>query len=198
MRGAAALLLAGTCLSAVTAHAQDATWLPNPGSNNWNTGTNWSPGVVPTGTATFGQSNVTSIFFSPGLTTVGTLTFNANAPAYNFNLCACDEFRITGAGIVNNSSNAPVFNSDGLISFRNASTAGNAIINNFSGGEVEFRQTASAGIATINNDGGLIAFNTFATAGNATINNVDGLIEFRDRTTAGNAIINNDTLGFPG
>ena len=91
-----------------------------------------------------------------------------------------------------------MFNSDGLISFRNASTAGNAIINNFSGGEVEFRQTASAGIATINNDGGLIAFNTFATAGNATINNVDGLIEFRDRTTAGNAIINNDTLGFPG
>jgi hypothetical protein len=70
MRSAAAFLLAGTCLSAVTAHAQDATWQLNPGSNNWNTGTNWSAGVVPTGTATFDQSNVTSIFFSPGLTTV--------------------------------------------------------------------------------------------------------------------------------
>jgi autotransporter-associated beta strand protein len=198
MRSAAALLLAGTCLSAVTAHAQDATWQLNPGSNNWNTGTNWSAGVVPTGTATFDQSNVTSIFFSPGLTTVETLTFNQNAPAYDFNLCACDEFRITGAGIVNNSASAPVFNNDGLISFRNASTAGNAIINNFSGGDVEFRQTASAGNATINNDGGVIAFNTFSTAGNATINNIDGQIEFRDRSTAGNAIINNDTLGFPG
>jgi hypothetical protein len=113
MRRAAALLLAGTCLGTVAAHAQDATWLPNPGSGDWNTGTNWSASVVPTGTATFGQSNVTSIFFSASPTTIGALTFNQNAPAYDFNLCACDEFRITGTGIINNSSNAPRFDNLG-------------------------------------------------------------------------------------
>ena len=57
-----------------------------PGSGDWNTGTNWSAGVVPTGTATFGQSNVHVDFLLGRSTTIGTLTFNQNAPAYDFNL----------------------------------------------------------------------------------------------------------------
>ena len=189
------MLLAGTCLSAATAQAQDATWLLNPGSNDWNTGTNWSSVAVPTGTATFGQSNVTSIFFSPGLTTVGTLTFNANAPAYNFNVigCACDEFRITEAGIVNNSSNAPTFDVlGGTLSFRGGSTAGNADITNRLGGVTEFRDGSSAGTATITNRAlSGTDFHNSTSAANAIITNNGGTTNFFDASTAGSAIITN-------
>lgn len=77
---AAAALLGG-----MPAHAQDATWLPNPGSNNFNTASNWTPATVPTGTAFFGTSNTTSIAFQSFTTTsVGTLQFNPGAPAYSF------------------------------------------------------------------------------------------------------------------
>jgi hypothetical protein len=37
--------------------AQDATWLGNPGSGTFNTGSNWSTGSVPTGTAFFDASS---------------------------------------------------------------------------------------------------------------------------------------------
>src|SRR6266545_803345 len=57
-------LLAGACLWAACAHAQDAMWLLNPGSGDWNTAANWSPATTPTGTAIFGLSNVTSLTFS--------------------------------------------------------------------------------------------------------------------------------------
>ena len=97
---------------ASTAHAQDATWLPNPGSNNFNTASNWTPATVPTGTAFFGTSNTTSIAFQSFTTTsVGTLQFNPGAPAYSFTTenGFSTSISITGTGIVNNSSNAPTF-----------------------------------------------------------------------------------------
>jgi hypothetical protein len=50
-----AALLAGLSLSAVAAHAQDATWNLN-GTGDFNTSTNWTPATVPTGTAFFGAT----------------------------------------------------------------------------------------------------------------------------------------------
>ena len=47
-------------LPATPSHAQDATWLANPGSGDFNTGANWTPATVPTGTAFFGTSSTTS------------------------------------------------------------------------------------------------------------------------------------------
>src|SRR5260221_730386 len=70
-----AALLAGLSLSAVAAHAQDATWNQN-GTGNFNTNTNWTPATVPTGTAFFGVSNQNIVSFSAG-TTIDSWTFNA-------------------------------------------------------------------------------------------------------------------------
>src|SRR5262245_27013520 len=99
-------------LAATSAHAQDATWLLNPGSGSFNTATNWNPAVVPTNTAIFGASNTTSISFQPFTTTsIATLQFNPDAPAYTFATSPglFTSISVTGAGIVNNSSNAPTF-----------------------------------------------------------------------------------------
>jgi len=60
---------AAALLAATSAHAQDATWLLNPGSRTFNTATNWNPAVVPTNTAIFGASNTTLISFQPFTTT---------------------------------------------------------------------------------------------------------------------------------
>ena len=82
-------LLATTALVAVTAfapgaaRAQNATWLSLPASDDFNTRTNWSPGVVPGGTASFGTSETTALTFSAD-TTVGGWTFNPGASAYTF------------------------------------------------------------------------------------------------------------------
>jgi hypothetical protein len=79
-RQSAALLLVNLFFGAFTAHAQNAKWLAAPTSSDWNTPTNWTPQTVPTGTATFGTSNITSLTFSQD-TSVGTLQFTA-APSY--------------------------------------------------------------------------------------------------------------------
>ena len=82
-------LLATTALVAVmafapgAARAQDATWLLNPTSGDFNTAANWNPATVPTGTAFFGASNTTALRFSANAA-IGGWTFNAGAPAYTF------------------------------------------------------------------------------------------------------------------
>jgi hypothetical protein len=57
-------------LAALPAGAQDATWLLNPGSNDFNTAANWSSATVPLGTAFFGASNTPSLTFSAVSTTM--------------------------------------------------------------------------------------------------------------------------------
>src|SRR5271154_6471219 len=58
------VLLVGLCLGAVAAHAQNATWGSTPASSDWNTASNWVQDAVPSGTATFGASNTTTITLS--------------------------------------------------------------------------------------------------------------------------------------
>jgi len=96
-------------LNVGAAHAQNAAWNPAPGSNDWDTGGNWTPAAVPSDTATFGPSNKTSLTFSAATTNINTLQFNAGAPSYTFTLSANNFFNINGAGIVNNSANQPTF-----------------------------------------------------------------------------------------
>ena len=83
LRNGVFVLLVSVCLGAVAARAQDATWGPPVGSSDYNTASNWSPPTPggPTGTATFGTSNTTTITFSIPSTSVSTLQFNAGAPA---------------------------------------------------------------------------------------------------------------------
>ena len=135
----------------VAAQAQNAMWSATPGSNIWDTAANWSPATVPTGTASFGPSNTTTIQFLPTAgTSIGTLQFNPGAPAYTFTDFPpfFTSVRITGRGIVNESSNPPTFivgNQENLL-FLNASTAGNAIIITNGGGSLHLRTAPPAGL----------------------------------------------------
>jgi autotransporter-associated beta strand protein len=166
-------------LAALPARAQDTTWLVNPGSGNFNTAANWTPATVPTGTAFFGASNTTSITFQPFTTTsIGTLQFNANAPAYSFITSdgLTTSISITGAGIVNNSSNAPTFiiGNQANIFFRNASTAGNAIIITNAGALTAFVDSATGGDARfITNAGGAFDI-TSLSSGAMTAGSIEG------------------------
>ncbi|MGQ0590908.1 MAG: beta strand repeat-containing protein, partial [Sphingosinicella sp.] len=191
-------------------------WLAAPATNLWNTGSNWNPDAVPIGTARFGPSTRTTLVFSPGTTQVGRLLFDADAPAYTFNLDSRiisqgggSGLNILGQGIVNNSAFRPVIyvtvantvaGGGAALNFFNSSTAGNAAITSFNTGDVSraatnFYQTSSAGTAVIDNVGSGTAFHESSTAASATINNgpngFTGSAVFFDTSTAGNATINN-------
>jgi autotransporter-associated beta strand protein len=136
-------------VAAPAALAQDATWLATPASGDFSTPTNWTPGTVPTGVATFGGSSVTTLTFS-GSRNIDGFTFDPGAPAYTFNLTSGFGLRFHTDGIINNSGNAPTFNvSNSQLIFDDSSTAGNAIIN-LNAGTVQFLGTSTAGTAQLN------------------------------------------------
>ena len=188
-------LLAGTALVAAAlavgpATAQDATWLLNPGSGDFNTGPNWNPALVPTGTAFFGTSNTTALSFSAA-TTVGGWTFNAGASAYTFTNGQFLTFN--GAGIVVNGGSATITNNNNL-NFNGTSTAGSAAITN--SGNLIFNNCSTAGSATIANNNFVVLFQDTSTAGSATITNT-GDLSFENTSTASSATItNNNNLNF--
>jgi autotransporter-associated beta strand protein len=194
-RSAAFILLTVVCQVPVTADAGDATWLSSPGSGNWNTDANWAPGVVPTGTAAFGASDTTTVTFSKSASVDG-LQFNPGAPAYSFKLSGFS-LTVEGTGIVNQSSNAPIFLISsssppaGILVFKGVSTAGNSIITNGSGGNTRFQDTSTAGTATITtNAGGTTRFYDKSSGGDARfITNAGGKVDistlFAGATTAG-------------
>ncbi len=166
-------------LAALPARAQDATWSTAPGSSNFNTAANWTPATVPTGTGFFGASNTTSIAFQAFTTTsVGTLQFNPGAPAYSFTTenGFSTSISITGTGIVNNSSNAPTFiiGNQANIFFRNASTAGNAIIITTAGGLTAFVDSATGGDARFITTAGGAFDITSLSSGGMTAGSIEG------------------------
>ena len=63
------------------AMAQDATWLLNPATGDFNTAANWTPATVPIDTAFFDTSG-TTLSFSANTTMAD--TFNAGASNYSF------------------------------------------------------------------------------------------------------------------
>src|SRR5258708_30833925 len=179
------LLVASTLtVGASPAAAQDATWLANPGSGDFNTAANWNPAAVPTGIALFGTSNTTALSFSAD-TTIGGWTFNPGASAYTFSNTQTVQFN--GAGIVVNGGTASITN-NGVLNFLNASTAGSASIANIFF-NLSFFDNSTAGSATITNHLNLF-FNDNSTAGSATIIN-SSLTRFGGGT-AGNANITNN------
>src|SRR3954471_21859370 len=127
----ATLVGSAMLVAAPAALAQDATWLTNPGSAEFNAAANWTPASVPLGTATFGGSATTTLTLTfVGTVNLGAFQFDAGAPAYTFNLASGGGVRFNGDGIVNNSSNAPTFNvGDSPLFFNFSSSAGNATIN---------------------------------------------------------------------
>jgi autotransporter-associated beta strand protein len=209
---ASTALIAGASLGlgAGAARAQSATWA-GPGAD-WDTTTNWSPAGVPTATAIFAGATPTSITFSQAATSIGTMQFNAGAPAYTFTFDFANTFNVTGAGVSNNSSNAPTFTGTGVtsgtINFENSSTAGNANFD-ISQGLLSFQNNSNAGTATIANTvggdarfPGTIEFHQSSSAANATISIIGttgvpgaangAYLAFFDTSTAGSANITID------
>src|SRR6201991_1044513 len=160
-----ALVGSAMFVAAPAALAQDATWLTTPASNDFSTPTNWTPGTVPTGVATFGSSSVNTLTFS-GSHNIDGFTFDPGAPAYTFNLTSGPGLHFHTFGIINNSGNAPTFNvSNSPVIFDDSSTAGNAIIN-LNAGTVQFLSTSTAGTAQLNAAAGT-TFDFTATTGPA-------------------------------
>ena len=195
-----------------SASAGSATWNLNPTSGDWNTAANWTPAVVPNGSAdvaTFGVSNLTAVSTSAD-TTVGSIVFNPGASAYTITTSTGLGLHFD-AGITNNSGVAQTFvNTGGAYDFSFAgfstSTAGTETF--FTGGVV-FRSFATAGSGTFTAPGGTVSGGfaeqilffdrTNAADGTFYINgsefadpNTAGVIAFEKISSAGNATI---TLG---
>jgi len=84
----------------------------------------------------------------------------------------------------------------GFVAFRDSSSAGSATITTNKGASVEFRDTSSAGNAVIENRGGLTTLWFNATAGKAQITNFDGgRIDLLDDASAGQARLVNESGG---
>jgi uncharacterized protein with beta-barrel porin domain len=195
------VLAAGLCLGAPVAFAQDATWVGgNAGdTNEWVEPLNWTPQTVPTGTATFTDTGVTTVANDLGVVTIGAISFTGtpNAQAYTINVD--NPFIVNGTGVTNDSTNTQTFNitSGNSLVFQNGSTANNgtgAVTYNNSF-FIFFQNTSNAGNAntTFVNDE-IIEFNDTSSAGSANFtNNIQ--IDFFDSTTAGNANITNNATG---
>jgi autotransporter-associated beta strand protein len=169
---------------AVPAVAQNATWNAVPANNDFDGAGNWTPGAVPTGTATFGASTLTSLTFSAN-TSLGGFTFQAGAPNYTFNIANALNF--TGAGIVGNGGTVTLNNTSSL-TFMTSATAGNTIINN-NVATIGFFNFSNAGTATIANTG-FVDFSDSSSASASTINSSNGgNLQFLGGSTAGSATI---------
>jgi autotransporter-associated beta strand protein len=212
---AMAALVAGLCLGAFAAHAQDSTWSGGgsalaPFGNIWNDRLNWAQQVIPgaTGTATFDAVTNRSIA-TFGTVSVGTLQFNA--PNYTFN--APDSMTINVNGINASLANAPTFNVIGFgehstpaIVFNNSSSAGTAQIilgqivdtnQGFNAGFILFNGNSTADHATITvRDDSSTTFNNSSTADHATlIVDNGGFVGFADASSGDQATIINNAGG---
>jgi autotransporter-associated beta strand protein len=149
-------LFAGTAISAAAtlpAAAQNATWLANPGTNNYNTAANWNPAAVPTGTATFGNSNRTALSISAN-TTLNAWKFNIGAPAYSFNIGTGIGLTfnpgVSGGGIIiQGNSDVNIIN-NGTLTFSGNSNPGN----NVNAGHT-FITTAAGAVTAFDDSGGV-------------------------------------------
>jgi hypothetical protein len=171
-------------LAAMPVYAQDAIWKLTPLTGDFNAATNWEPAMVPRGTAFFGTTSQTALFFSAA-TVVGGLTINDSL--YTF--LNTQPLDFDGAGIVGNAGSATINNSNvgtvPIMRFLNNSTAGSATINNNPGSLLLFGNTSTAGRATIAN-ASTLSFSNDSTAGTtaATITN-SGVLIFFDQQQGG-------------
>jgi autotransporter-associated beta strand protein len=173
--------------TAATATIVNDTGLLNGGHTQFGT-------FFGTDTANAGSAHITNNF------TAGT-TFFANTSAMNATITNNDEGSLNFQGHSTAANAVITSKADGAIGFSEQSTAGNASITNSAKAFMQFGfegihpviDTATAGNATIVNNG-LITFYSSTTAGNATITTGNGgNVRFFEASTGGNAqFITND------
>ncbi len=195
--GGGLLALFSSCLMALPAAAQNATWLGNnaPGPIEWTQASNWSPATVPTDTATF--DNTAAIHTAQnngGAVTINQIDFAAGA-ALPFTILVANNFTVQGAGITNESGLSQTFTISGAtLFFTNSATVAPNVafgLPDFSA-NLDFQNTSSAGSSSITN-GGITLFSDSASAGNASIDN-SGTLSFTNSSTAANASITDNGL----
>lgn len=179
----------GLIVNVSPALAKSATWLPNPGSGDWNTATNWTSGGPPNGpadTATFQASTVRDIEIprpSPNTyVEVNGINFApGGGTAYTLNI---HELYLSCSGIMNNSGLLQNFVALGGIVFGNYARAGDDTMFTVNYGpyfvapETLFYGHSSSGNATFMilgstlgdySTGGTLGFSDSSSAENATI-----------------------------
>jgi len=181
----------------------DTTWKKHPADRDFSNAANWKPASVPGSgdTAFFGVSDTTTIRIPTNTavnsTPIGGWTFKAAAPHYTLKLGHNIFLDFDGAGIVVNGGAVSIRNNadNGVVNFRNSSTAGRSSIDNVSGGLVQFNDSSHAGRSKIANDGGVI-FNDSSSAEKAVITTLDGAqLRFQDHADAGQARISTKAGG---
>ena len=188
--GSTALALAWS-LPAGPARAQDATWLASPGSNIYNTGSNWSTGSVPTGTAYFGTSSQTNLTLATAVS-VGKWYFNVGAPSYTFNIPNGSGLSFTDGGMALWGGSSTINNNGGLNFYNSSASQGTIINNDF----LTFWGMSAAGSGTITNNY-ILSFNGNTFSGGTTIIN-NHLMAYQETSFAGfgTSLTNNGDLEF--
>ncbi|HEY4942180.1 MAG TPA: autotransporter-associated beta strand repeat-containing protein [Rhizomicrobium sp.] len=144
---------------------QGFLWQANPGSGDWNTGANWLPGTVPTGTdnTIFDASTVTTVTVNQAAAT-NRMIFNAGAPGYTFDIAGTaggDASLTVNGGIDDSSSNKLNFvvsgagGHGGTLTF-NGFTSGDAILTANASGTVAFTGSADGGASQAIVNGGTL------------------------------------------
>ena len=209
------ILATASCLilSIGSDFAGSATWLANPGSGDWNTASNWTPGGPPNAqadTATFDASMVTSLSAAEN-TDISDMIFNlGGGTAYTLRVSSLEIF---GSGIMNNSgliqNFVPALGHREILFTNNASAGFNTTFTmggDFGDGSTtNFFGSSTAGHAVFtaygsnhsDGSGGSVVFYANSSAGNATITVngstcrpcFPGYLLFADNSTAGNATL---------
>jgi autotransporter-associated beta strand protein len=167
-------------------------WRKHPGSNDFDTATNWSTNTVPVlvDRAVFGASAITSLTFSSAATAVGSWYFLKGAPNYHFQIDANDTVDIALSGI-SMKDNRVSINNQGFLGFYGTGSAAKTKIIN--GSVLSFHQDATGGNAKIINNDTLSFFDT-SKGGHAKFEN-HGTIHFTSQSTADSATITTFTFG---
>lgn len=172
------------------------TWLLNPPGSDYNGTSNWVSNTVPDngGTATFGGTAIRTITISSDVSPGG-FTFNSGAASYTFTLGGGVTLSFSGAGVVNNSSNAQTFSVGAeIVNFNNSSNAGPSSVTYdvTTGGTINFNDSSNAGSAhfTIDGSGTTLNFDDNSSAGSGTFTVTNGgFMCFCNNATAGSSSI---------
>lgn len=194
------LALTGLNLSLINDADGQSTWV-GTGSDfgDWNTASNWSPATLPSTTAIFGSTGLTSVNLSSNVT-IGTIQFSDAAQRFDLFVTAFSSpvvLDLTADGIIGNAANQTLFVLQrGILVFDNASSAGNVVISQ-QGGTIQFNGTSTAGTAQITQITTAItlaasnmSFAGFSTAGSSTINVGSGnTVSLTDASTLGTSTV---------